>query len=125
MMSPHVFDGEHGNALHAMQWNQASSRCEREVSWFSRFVVGTWSALSSYGRDCHSKLVFVQRRQDSCLVMSDNSGISSRLVRSIRMLPEVMQETKSPFLVATLILRFLSVFKNSQASSPFEALNSA
>ena len=125
MMSPHVFDGEHGIALHAMQWNQASSHCEGEVSWFSRVVVGTLGALSSYGRDCHSKLVFVQRRQDSCLVLSDSSGISSRLGRAIRMLLEVRQETKPPFLVAPVILRFLSVFKKSQASSPFEALNSA
>ena len=33
------------------------------------------------------------------------------------------QETKPHFLVATVILGFLSIFKNSQASSPFEALN--
>ena len=125
MMSPHVFDGEHGIVLHAMQWNQASSHCEGEVSWFSRVVVGTWGTLSSYGRDCHSKLVFVQQRQDSCLVMSDNCGIYSRLGRAIRMILEVRQETKPPFLKATVILRFLAVFKKSQASSPFEALNSA
>ena len=35
------------------------------------------------------------------------------------------RETEHPFLVATVILRFLSIFKKSQASSPFEALNSA
>ena len=34
------------------------------------------------------------------------------------------QETKAHFLVGTVILGFLSIFKNSQASSPFEALNS-
>ena len=33
-------------------------------------------------------------------------------------------ETKCPFLVSTEILGFLSIFKKSQASSPFEALNS-
>ena len=33
-------------------------------------------------------------------------------------------ETKCPFPVGTGILRFLSIFKRSQASSPFEALNS-
>ena len=31
---------------------------------------------------------------------------------------------KGTFLVATVILGFLSIFKNSQALSPFEALNS-
>ena len=40
------------------------------------------------------------------------------------MLLEVRQETKAHFLVGTVILGFLSIFKNSQASSPFEALNS-
>ena len=40
------------------------------------------------------------------------------------MLLEVRQETKVHFLVGTLILGFLSIFKKSQASSPFEALNS-
>ena len=34
------------------------------------------------------------------------------------------QETEVHFLVGTVILGFLSIFKKSQASSPFEALNS-
>ena len=40
------------------------------------------------------------------------------------MLLEVRQETKAHFLVGTVILGFLSIFKKSQASSPFEVLNS-
>ena len=40
------------------------------------------------------------------------------------MLLEVRQETKCHFLVGTVILGFLSIFKKSQPSSPFEALNS-
>ena len=40
------------------------------------------------------------------------------------MLLEGRQETKAHFLVGTMILGFLSIFKKSQASSPFEALNS-
>ena len=46
------------------------------------------------------------------------------LTRTIRTHLEVKQETKVHFLVGTVILEFLSVFKNSKASSPFEALNS-
>ena len=42
---------------------------------FSRITVGTWGIFSSYGRDGLSKFVFVERRQDSCLVMVDTSGI--------------------------------------------------
>ena len=34
------------------------------------------------------------------------------------------QETKPHFLVGTVILGFISIFKKSQASAPFEALNS-
>ena len=34
------------------------------------------------------------------------------------------QETEVQFLLGTVILGFLSIFKNSQASSPYEALNS-
>ena len=37
---------------------------------------------------------------------------------------ELRQETKAHFLVGTLILGFLSIFKKSQATSSFEALNS-
>ena len=40
------------------------------------------------------------------------------------MLLEVRGETKRPFLFYTEILGFLSIFKKSQASAPFEALNS-
>ena len=46
------------------------------------------------------------------------------LVRTIRTLLEVREETKAHFLVGTVILGFLSIFKKSQASSPFEPLNS-
>ena len=56
--------------------------------------------------------------------MKDTSGISSKVGSSILTLLQVRRETKGPFLVATVILGFLSIFKKSQVSSPFEALNS-
>ena len=56
--------------------------------------------------------------------MRDTSGIYTRLGRIIHTLLEVRWETKGPFLVSTEILGFLSIFKKSQASSAFEALNS-
>ena len=40
------------------------------------------------------------------------------------MLLEVRREAQGPFPVATRILGVLSIFKRSQASSPFEALHS-
>ena len=43
----------------------------------------------------------------------------------IHSLLEVSREAKLPLLVGTVILVFLSIFTKCQASSPFEALNSA
>ena len=71
---------------------------------FSRVAAGTLVTFLSYGGDGHSKLVFVQRRQDFCLVTRDSSGISSRLGRAIWTLFEVRRDTEGPFLDATVIL---------------------
>ena len=103
-----------GIGPHLVVWGK--SQC------YSQVAMGTWVMFSSYSGDGPSKLVLVQRRQDSCLVTRDNSGISKRLDRTIGMLLEVRQETQGPFPVATGILEFLSIFMRSQASSPFEAL---
>ena len=46
------------------------------------------------------------------------------LGRKIQTLLEVSREAKRRLLVGTVILVFLSIFTKSQASSPFEALNS-
>ena len=47
------------------------------------------------------------------------------LGKKIQTHPEVSQGAKRPLLVGTVILVFLSIFTKSQASSHFEALNSA
>ena len=47
------------------------------------------------------------------------------LCMKIQTLLELSREAKLPLLVDTVILVFLSIFTKSQASSPFEALNSA
>ena len=44
--------------------------------------------------------------------------------RTIWTLLELWHEAKAHFLVGTVILGFLYIFKKSQALSPFEALNS-
>ena len=46
------------------------------------------------------------------------------LGRKVQTLLEVSQEAKRSLLVGTVILVFLSIFTKSQASSPFEAMNS-
>ena len=53
----------------------------------------------------------------------DTSGVETRLGRTIRTLLEVRQETEFHFLFGTVILLFLSIFKKSQASSPYAAFN--
>ena len=63
--------------------------------------------------------------QYSCLVKTETSGGETRLGRTIQIFLEVRQETEGHILFGTVILGFLSIFKKSQASSPFEALNSA
>ena len=47
------------------------------------------------------------------------------LGRKIQTLLEASREAKRPLLFGTVILVFLSIFTKSEASSPFEALNSA
>ena len=95
---------------------------------FSRVGAGTWGIFLINGGNDPSKLLFVQRRQYSCLLIRDISGISSRPGRAIQMLLEVRRETQETILVARMILGkfiFLSIFNKSQKSAPFEALNSA
>ena len=41
----------------------------------SRVAVGTWGIFSSYSGDGNSKLPFVQRSQDTCLLTMDTSQI--------------------------------------------------
>ena len=41
----------------------------------SRVAARTWAIYVSYSGDGHSKLHFVQRSQESCVVMRDTSGI--------------------------------------------------
>ena len=72
---PYVFDWEHGIALHAMQGNRASFPSEGMSHTISRVAAGTWGIFSSYSGNYHSKLYFVQRSQDTCVVMRDTSGI--------------------------------------------------
>ena len=92
-----MFDGEQGTALHAMQGTRASPGSEGKSHGFSRVAVGTWAIFSSYSRDGPSKLMFVQQRQDSCLITRDTSQISLRLGRAIGMLLEVRRGPRVPF----------------------------
>ena len=73
--APYVFDWEYGIALHAMEGNRASFPSEGTSDTISRIAAVTWGIFASYSLDGHSKLHFVQRSQESCVVMRDTSGI--------------------------------------------------
>ena len=120
-----MFEREHGIALHAIQGNQASSLAKGEVSWFFSSCGGNLGYILELRRGWSFKLVFVQRGQGSCLVARDTSRFSSRLGRVIWTPLKERRETQGPFPVATGILGFLSIFKRSQGSAPFEVLSSA
>ena len=118
-----MFDGEEEIALMQCRGIGPHLALSGNSHGFSRVEVGTQGIFSRKGGDGPSKLVFVQRCQDSCLVARDTSGFSSRLGRAIGTPLEVRRETQGPFPVATGILGFQSIIKSSQASSPFELLN--
>ena len=72
-MVPSVFEWENGTPQHAMEGDRASSCGEGKFHEFARVAAGTWGTFSSFGMDGHLKLGFVQRNQDSWLVMTDTS----------------------------------------------------
>ena len=70
-----MFNWEYDIAMHEMRGNQASSTSEGYVSWDFSSCGRNVGINSSYSGDDHSKLHFVQRIEDSCLVTTDTSGI--------------------------------------------------
>ena len=59
---------------------------------FSQVVAGTWVIFSECDGDGASRLMYVQRHQDSYILVRDTSGFSSRLGRVIGMPLKVRQE---------------------------------
>ena len=70
-----MFDWEHGIALHPMRGFTPHLQPRGMYHGISGVAAGTWGIFTSYSGEGHSKLHFVQRRQDTCLVRTDTSGI--------------------------------------------------
>ena len=113
-----MFDWEYGIALQATQGNRASSPAEWEVPWdFSScgrnlgYVLELWRGypLKSFVCTATSGLL---SSYDGYLKNLNYAGLP------ILMLLKLRQKTEVHFLVGTVILGFLSIFKKSQASSP-------
>ena len=124
LKTPFLFQLEHGIVLTQCQGFRPHLAARGKSHGFSRVASGTWDIFSHDGVDVPSKVVSVQRHQDSCLLVRDSSGFSSRLGRAIGMPIEVRRETQGLFPVAKGIWGFLSIINSSQTSSPFELLNS-
>ena len=73
--APYVFYWEHGIALHPMQVIRPHLHPRGTSHGISRVAAKTWGLVSSYSGDGHSKIYFLQRSQDSCLVRTETSGI--------------------------------------------------
>ena len=73
--TPYLSDSEFWIALHKMQGNQASSPNEGYVSWDFSSCSRNMGYILELQRGRPFELHFVQRSQDSCLVMMDTSGI--------------------------------------------------
>ena len=70
-----MLDWEHGNAMQEMMGIEPLLRPFGMSHGISRVAAGTWGIFASSSGDGHSKLHFVQRSQDTCVVMRDTSGI--------------------------------------------------
>ena len=123
--APYVSDMDHGIALHTMQGNRASSHSEGDISCF----------FPNCGRNLGYILELQRGLPFKVRVCSVTSGLMSSYEGHFRSLLEAWQgninasgvrmENQCPFLVATVILGFLAILNKSQASSYFEAFNSA
>ena len=70
-----MFDWEFGIALHACRGIEPDLLARGMSHGISRVAAGPWGIYSSYSGDGHSKLHFVQRSQESCVVIRDTSEI--------------------------------------------------
>ena len=73
--APYMFDCEYGMALLAMQGIEPHFPVRGMSHTISQVAAGTWDIFASYSGDGYPKLHFVQRSQDTCVVMMDTSGI--------------------------------------------------
>ena len=120
-----MFDLENAIALDTMQRNRDSSLREGKVSWvFSScgrhlgYILELWQGCPLETGVCSVKSGHLSRYEGQLRNVNQRG-------RKILTLLEVKWEFTSLFLVGTVILGFLSIFMKSQATSPFEALNSA
>ena len=105
-----------GIGPHLPAWGKSHGCC--------RVAAVTYGIFSSFSGDNSSKLVFVQRHQDSCLLMRDTTKSPQCFAGNFE---ASRRETGDPSFISIchIDMGFLSVFNKSQASFPFVALKFA
>ena len=119
-----MFYWENAIALDTMQGNRASSRREGNVSNVFSSCGRNLGYILELQRGCPFETLVCSLKSGTCLGMKDNSGIQTRRDRKIQTLLEVKWNFRSLFVFDTVILGFLIILKNCQASSKFETVNS-
>ena len=117
-----MFDWEPGIALPRMQGNRASTLATWEISWVFSSCVRNLEYILELRRGCPFGARVCSAMSGQLSRYDGHLRNVTRLGGTIWMLLEVKREIRPPFLVGKGILGFLSIFKKSQASSPFEAL---
>ena len=119
-----MFDCENAIALDTMQRNRASSRGERKVSWVFSICGRNLGYILELRRGCPFESGVCSVKSGHLSRYEGQLRNVTRRRRTIRTLLEVKWEFRSLFLFDTVILGFLTIIKNCQASSTFEAVNS-
>ena len=111
-----MFDWENAIALDKIQGNRASSPREGKVSWVFSSCGRNLGHIFELQRGCPFETLVYSLKSGTCLGMRDNSGMQTMRGRKIQTLLEVKWESRSLFLFDTVILVFLTILKNCQAS---------
>ena len=119
-----MFDLEKAIALDSIQGNRASSRGEGKDSCVLSSCGRNLGYIPELQRGFPFEFLVCSLKSGTCLGMRDNSGMYTRRPRIIQTLLKVKWEFRSLFLFDTVILGLLTILKNCQASTKFEAVNS-
>ena len=111
-----MFDWKNAIALDTMHGNRASSLREGKVSWVFSSCGRNLGYIVELQRGCPFETLVCSLKSGTCLGMRDSSGMKTNCGRIIEKLLEVKWEFRSIFLFDTVILGFLTILKNCQAS---------
>ena len=119
-----MFDWKNAIALDKMQGNRASSRREGKVSLVSSSCGSNLGYILELQRECPFETLVCSLKSGTCLGMRDIQECKLDVAGKYRRFWKLSGISGLFFLFDTVILGFLPILKNCQASSKFEAVNS-